>query len=717
MKIKRIEVKNYRLLKKFSLDLEDELSLVIGKNNCGKTSLLTVLDKFLNNNIFTENDFNLDYKKEIFNYLINELPSEETYESSNNGISLRIFIEYDEQDNLSRISEIMLNLENDNNIIILDFEYQLSYSKLLEMLNDFRGFNLINTNNEEKFIYFFKNEYSRYFKLNKQSLEIDNDIITNSICLNNEIKLLNEIINFKFISAKREVSNKDKNKTLSAQTAKIYRKAETIAEQEQNIISFKKELFETDKKLNKNYKIIFKDILNKVETFGGIKKGDSLISINSTLQHRELLDGNTTVMYEYDNQILPEHYNGLGYMNLISMIFEIETLMVEFKKSINEKPADINLLFIEEPEAHTHPQMQYIFINNIKKLLKNGIKRIDGNNGKLQYIITTHSSHIVAESDFNDIKYLKKNLIENSVISKNLKDLENEYINEGKEKNFRFLKQYLTLNRAELFFAEKAVFIEGDTERILLPAMMKKIDEESKSSDNKLLSQNISIIEVGAHSQTFEKFIEFVGIKTLIITDIDSYKEKELRNDDGTPKVDTKGNIIKKKEKCQSSDPDACGTTNYSLLHFHGKSEKSLGYFKSISFSQKILLKNVRNKWYANSNGNLALVYQTKEENSRGEIYHSRSFEDAFFHINKDFLQKNINNFNLGLKNPRFIDKRHSSFVNDPYYWAENCVDKKPSFAIEILMNSVKSKRGKKSFINWNIPLYIKEGLLWLRDN
>ena len=151
MKIKRIEVKNYRLLKKFSLDLEDELSLVIGKNNCGKTSLLTVLDKFLNDNTFTENDFNLDYKKEIFNYLINELPSEETYESSINGISLRIFIEYDEQDNLSNISEIMLNLENDNNII-LDFEYRLGYSKLLEMLNDFREFNLINTNNEEKFI-------------------------------------------------------------------------------------------------------------------------------------------------------------------------------------------------------------------------------------------------------------------------------------------------------------------------------------------------------------------------------------------------------------------------------------------------------------------------------------------------------------------------------------------------------------------------------------
>ncbi|WP_257220263.1 ATP-binding protein [Phocaeicola dorei] len=48
MKIFKIQVENFRLLKNFSLDLEDELSLVIGKNNTGKTSILSVLDKFLN---------------------------------------------------------------------------------------------------------------------------------------------------------------------------------------------------------------------------------------------------------------------------------------------------------------------------------------------------------------------------------------------------------------------------------------------------------------------------------------------------------------------------------------------------------------------------------------------------------------------------------------------------------------------------------------------
>lgn len=59
---------------------------------------------------------------------------------------------------------------------------------------------------------------------------------------------------------------------------------------------------------------------------------------------------------------LPENYNGLGYLNLISMIFEIKLKLHDFQKDISESPSDVNLLFIEEPEAHTHPQLQRIFI-------------------------------------------------------------------------------------------------------------------------------------------------------------------------------------------------------------------------------------------------------------------------------------------------------------------------------------------------------------------
>jgi len=363
-------------------------------------------------------------------------------------------------------------------------------------------------------------------------------------------------------------------------------------------------------------------------------------------------------------------------------------LIHEFKKELSEKPADINLLFIEEPEAHTHPQMQYIFIENIKSLLGKGIERSDGQNRKLQTIISTHSSHIASKSDFNDIKYFKKE--NNQVISKNLKDLEKEYVDNAEEQKYKFLKQYLTLYRAELFFADKAIFIEGDTERIILPAMMKKIDQADEGDSLPLLSQNISIVEVGAYAHIFEKFIDFIGVKSLVVTDIDSAKE------------DT--------NKCQVRDTNAQLTTNASLTYFYD--DNTLTFYIGLTLESKRLLKDqTTKKWVQDENGHLMCIYQIDEEG-----YHARSFEDAFFHINKQFIQENLDSFKLGIKNPRFINPTHNNYVNDPYEWAEKCVNKKPALAMEILLNSKTDEEGNQ-FSNWEVPAYIKEGLLWLKEN
>lgn len=329
------------------------------------------------------------------------------------------------------------------------------------------------------------------------------------------------------------------------------------------------------------------------------------------------------------------------------MIFEIEILLHEFKRDKIEKPSDINLMFIEEPEAHTHPQMQYVFIKNIKNLLKGGIIGHNGERRKLQYIITTHSSHIVVESKFDGIKYFKKD--RNNVIAKNLKDLEYEYDKDGESQNFKFLKQYLTLHRSELFFADKAIFIEGDTERILLPAMMKKIDQDEPK--NPLLSQNISIVEVGAYSHIFEKFIDFIGVKSLIITDIDSGYDTILFETDGiTPQKHKNGSIKTELIKCPVSDSSSSYTSNASLKFFHDDIS-DISYYKDLKFEWKILRKKKKivNKWVSNKKGNLLTIYQTEEDG-----YHSRSFEDAFFHLNRQFIVDNKEQFN-SLVNKKYL--------------------------------------------------------------
>ncbi|MDF2833644.1 ATP-dependent nuclease [Chryseobacterium indoltheticum] len=732
MKIESIYISNFRLLKDFKLDLEDSLSLILGKNNTGKTSILTCLDKFINNSDkkkITAEDFNILCKDEL-ERLVNDNTEldEETFNQNIYGIRLRLVISYDENDDTSNISDLMMDLEPEHNKIILGYEYSLHYKSYKQIRLDYRQFKRFETakvinsrikkgrksDNDNKFYvrkgfyYFLKNYLEKYFEFRWKSIEynyVDNKIIEknfNDLEANKIKSNLSDIINFKYISAKRNVANKENEKTLSTQTSEIYERSEKNDEDEGKIQNFKSIIEDTDVVLNNVYKGLFNDITEKVRQFGGIKKDESLIKVISSLQRRELLKGNTTVIYKHDDSEFPEHYNGLGYMNLISMIFEIEILLHEFRKGKDKKPADINLLFIEEPEAHTHPQMQYVFIERITELLKKGFKAQGEKHQPFQYVISTHSSHIVANcKEFNAIKYLRKEKL-NDVRAKNLKDLEKEYTEADEEQNYRFLKQYLTLNRAELFFADKAIFIEGDTERILLPAMMRKIDLENNLEENELhiLSQNISIVEVGAHSHIFEKFIDFIRVKSLIITDIDSYYLQEVLNEDKTPKTYKNGNPVMEEIKRPVNDINVKFTKNHSLIFFH--KIQDINYYKLLSFDRKIVRKNRKKKWNSNKKGNVALIYQTEEMK-----YHARSFEDGFFHINYDFICNDHNNFST------LTQKWLKQFRNDKcaFTLSQKGVESKPSLAIDILLNS------NEQYSNWQIPAYIREGLLWLRKD
>lgn len=736
MKITKIQLRNFRLLKDLKLDLEEILSIVIGKNNCGKTSLLSALNKFIgdksSSNSFAYDDFNIEFKSKLYS----SIKDNKIVWEKQDGISLLIFIEYNEKDELSNISDLMLDLNPDNRIVVLKFEYSLdvdNFNKMKEKFEEYKSKHSVLSSNElECFENFAKSQHKKFFKIRRKAVQYDNSIqdvnLDEFIDLDKKKVDISKIINFKYIGARRSITNIENDGTLSDLSSKYYEKTEINDSQSKAIENFENALIETDSKLSAVYDDLFEDVVEKVKKFGGMKKDETVIKVISSLQRRELLKGNTTVVYDDNSHYLPESYNGLGYLNLISMIFEIETLLSEFRKDNKKevKPADVNLLFIEEPEAHTHPQMQYIFIKNIRDILEEGSNGSKNNKSfELQTIITTHSSHIVSECEFDNIKYFRKDR-SNYVEAKNLKQLEIEYSKEqdiGKA-HFKFLKQYLTLNRSEIFFADKAIFIEGDTERLLVPAMMKKIDDEDKATDVlPLLSQNISVIEVGNYSQIFDKFIEFIGIKALIITDIDSGKRVQDEDEKGIAKMKADG-TVKIKVEASPVNESTC-TSNGALKHYHKKEiEKYLikhrtneiDYFKNLDIKDKVLIKE-NDEWKSSFEGYLMLVYQVEEVNEDGENYNARSFEDAFFHINRKLIIDNKDKFK-SLKNINYFDKKESSsgkYKYDSYELAEKCIQSKPSFAMDVLLNSICDD--KSNYSNWKIPKYIKDGLIWLKKN
>lgn len=611
MEIKKIYIQHYRLLNDFSLELKNDLSLIVGKNNCGKTSVLSVLEKIFNKNSnrnLVWEDINLNHRKEIFENIkrVSDIPDSEL--SSILGINLQIWIQYSELDSYQNIQGFMMDLNPENNFIILEFSYIIPTQKLREIssltcdfADDFSKFESFMKKNLNKF--FEIQIYSRgYNPITQEMTEEKSDL--------HEMKDVHKIIKVRGISASREVSNKENNHSLSKTSNRFYKlnNGEEINSNANNLLQ--SAILKADETLTRAYsgddsvEGIFTSVFERVKRFGG-NDSEAELAIHSSLSEKDILSNNTTLYYKHDDSLLPETYNGLGYLNLYGIIFEIETLMADIKN----EPADINLIYIEEPESHTHPQLQYIFIKNIKDLLKehNDELKESGDFSCIQTLITTHSSHIVSDCNFDDLIYFKRDA--GTVISKVFNSLKEEY---GKDQlGYKFVKQYLTLNNSELFFADKVICIEGDTERILLPTIMQKVDISNPLNQSSmimpLLSQNISIIETGAHSHVFRKLFDFLGIKVLIITDIDPANKNENNR------------------LTSCSAVDATSTTNTSIKNFFDISgDEVFSIVAQKSFTEKIT-----------SDNRIRIAYQIPEDENG---YQPASFEDAFISLNKQFI-------------------------------------------------------------------------------
>src|ERR1700740_509390 len=117
MYISKIKIKNFRLLRDSVLDLDEsirkELSLLIGRNNSGKTSFITLFDKFYRKQGFPFDDFSLNLRKDILAIKT---------ETDIYALSIRMILEikYSKEDNLEHISDFILDLDpNVNTVKIL----------------------------------------------------------------------------------------------------------------------------------------------------------------------------------------------------------------------------------------------------------------------------------------------------------------------------------------------------------------------------------------------------------------------------------------------------------------------------------------------------------------------------------------------------------------------------------------------------------------------
>lgn len=657
------------------IDIAESSTLIIGKNNSGKTTIANAFTFLLNSKQPQSTDFNLLYLKELIEkYTDNEseLENQATPE-----MSFILKIKYDD---VTEDGDLLTNLgafvdigeEDDLATIVVRYSIKEEQGFWEKIHNSV----LTNENPLEAFQKLLDESKEKLFQID---ILDKNDNVIENFNLNKIIKL--EVIN--------------------AET----RQKSSLSEVFSRIVSYQ---FTENEVSYNNLKESIGKIEDKITTTVATKQqnvADVLKSIEPNTNHVDFsLTGNidektifnSLVKYHFSDgeDNIPESQFGLGYVHLLKIIGSLTHYIDSFERD-NHK-SQINLLFIEEPEAFMHPQMQEFFISRMNKAVKKAIELAlgeDNDSSRLQcqVIITTHSSHIVnskitTSNSFNHINYISSNKKNANVIRLNDENIRTDESSGG----LSFIIKHIKYKVSELFFSDAIVFVEGVTEEALLKYYLDRHEY--------LKNHYISVFNIGgAHAKEYYSLIKALTVPCLIITDLD-IKRADNEKSEGD-----------NSEYLQLTHLNGRETTNSTLEKFH---ENSIN-FDSDNHNSKNLADIINQDYFEDDN--IRLTYQKDTI----ENYFATSLEEAFILTNFD---NNILNNTLQYCRPQIYkdivgEEMNTENVKSYSFKLQKKLGDgsgKTQFTSELLYQMLSHSPSDDSQLP-TLPQYIIDGFSWLQ--
>lgn len=720
MKIQSVHIRNFRKLKNCHIDFSENVTVFVGANNSGKTSAISAIVWFLKNNEkFTLKEFtatnwalidrlgdqwlaketvddtlldshqwddivpSLDIWIDVADgeqYKVNHLiPSLSTWDGKKVGVRGQ-FVPKD----VTTLYSAYKEAKGKALALQATEEWEKASSPNLYPINlcDFlgKGYNLRD--------YFDV----KYYIIDPAIEPADEDKVQLTPDKALDKNPLEELIRVDAILASRDFSDPEGQSdsdidTLSKQFQKYYSSSnseeEVLTPSDLELISGIAKANETyDAKLTKTFETPVKEL--RSINYPGFQNPE--IKIRSKIQIEEAIKHDSAVQFAIqglEELALPEKYNGLGYRNLISIYLKLMDFREKWLKTLSEGKniEPIHLVFVEEPEAHLHAQAQQVFVKKAFEALCNNQIIKDHPWLKTQLVLSTHSNHVVNELDLNSMRYFRRVMdVGDKIPVSNVINLSSTFGSDDETE--QFVTRYIRLTHCDIFFADAVILVEGPAEKILVPSFLTKAD---------LDSYYISVIEVnGRHAHSFRSLIDKIGIPTLIVTDIDA---TETIADDGKEKqvsvITAKGKGYKTgNPSVQNWLPGKVLIDDLMALDGKGKTVDNV----RIAFQTPISV-----KWN-----------KGKEEYTEICPY---TFEDALIFTNLElFRQDGLKKMgtittiaNLLKKNTSAVDLQKAIFAK----LESKGSFKKADFAISLLY--------KKDFYEITAPVYIQEGLEWMK--
>ena len=563
MKLVEMSIRNYRQFEKADISFDNGITVLAGANNSGKTSLITLIKNVFNDekSMYCESDIpaknmqvwiNQVYpifeafftgastSEKIEDDLVEKiLPKEdEEHQICIKTTYLRVHVSYDPNiDDIKLFADYIMDLDEDKHDFYFEYYYEIKRTKFIKAIsNEFEKIkkrfeeirddktNLTNPADEKGKHNIELKE--RYLKQKIVTLYVNSIVPTcyfcdekyENRCQMDDVKQFRNLFNFCFIKASRPLDDdsSDHSHSISKQMIKM---AKLDGEWNELIDKLPDDILkpiqdkDISKKVQETSLNSLKETITAIEETNGGRSGELMLDMLVTEEDiSDLLQRITTATYCVDGYFLGEESQGLGYSNMIYIHLQLN----EYENSKDN--CKVNVFFVEEPESHMHPQMQQVFIKYLIEHYKEGI----------QGLITTHSNEMVRVAGITHLRVIRRTgsfLSELYDPSKLIKGLQ-----ESEDPDDRLLADFydwfFEIGYSELVFADKAIFYEGDTERLYIRKLL------TLEKYRKLKQQYIAYIQVGgAYAKNYKKMIELLGIKSLIITDIDYSKDAETVND------------------------------------------------------------------------------------------------------------------------------------------------------------------------------------------
>jgi len=468
--IKKLKIKNFRSLKDITIYFEDDITVLVGENDSGKTSVIDALK------IMFEGK-----KPEIDDF----------YWNTNEEISIEI-----ETEDTIFIKVFSKNEENEDKIqpetkIIPKREY---LERIREEItcNDFDS--LSDNEKRRRLIY-----YASIFGVPRGNIKTDTlrDRVLKKIeeLLASEGAIEGNIPNYNiyFLDGKdfediskffQEVFFKEKGRSIWNEEVKDGKTVESIIRDK--LDEYAKELKAEIK--NKGIKEKLKSFLPELND----------VTVKPIFEPKDINIGVKVQLLEKDNKEITVDKKGDGTKRRITMA------LLEYKKAKEEEPT---LYVFDEPDTHLHVKAQVELLNIIRQFNESG----------KQLIIATHSPFIM-----NSVKPRQIRLLELKNGETKIKSISE---NEGVERILRCLG----IENIDLFFSRRILIVEGETEEKFIPLIYEKLYGKSLRSVLVRIVNRKGITDIPRFAEVLLEFVKPNEIFILIDNDVDEEIESLIR--------------------------------------------------------------------------------------------------------------------------------------------------------------------------------------------